>query len=77
MMGNIPFLYIIAAVHGFANATYDVVEGERLDTFFQLNVKGMTAFPSLIIQGTVTTVAGGTASKWNDDYYLHTDSFHP
>ena len=54
-----------------------MVEDERLDTSFQLNVKGVTAFPSLIIEGTITAVAGGTASKWKDDYYLHTDSFHP
>ena len=50
-------------VHGFVDATYDVVEDERLDTLFQLNVKGMTAFPSLIIEGTITAVAGGDASK--------------
>ena len=54
-----------------------MVEDERLDTSFQLNVKGMTAFSSLIITGTITAMADGTASKWKDDYYLHTDSFHP
>ena len=40
-----------------------MVEDERVDTLFQLNVKGMTAFTSLIIEGTITAVAGGTASK--------------
>ena len=35
------------AVHGFAQAAYDVGEGDRLDTDFRLNVKGMTAFPGL------------------------------
>ena len=42
---------------------YDVDEDARLDTDFRLNVKGMTAFPSLIIRGTVTAEAAGTASK--------------
>ena len=42
---------------------YDVDEGDRLDTDFRLNVKGMTAFPGLIIRGTITAEAAGTASK--------------
>ena len=50
-------------VHGFAQAVYDVDEDDRLDTDFRLNVKGMTAFPSLIIRGTITAEAAGTASK--------------
>ena len=42
---------------------YDVDEDARLDTDFRLNVKGMTAFPGLIIRGTITAAAAGTASK--------------
>ena len=42
---------------------YDVGEGDRLDTDFRLNVKGTTAFPSLIIGGTITAEVAGTASK--------------
>ena len=39
-------------------------EEERLDTIFQLNVKGTTPFGSaLIVTGVVTTTADGTASK--------------
>ena len=58
-------------VHGFVNANYDVMEGERLDTTFLLNVKGMTNFPlvfsgtifPLTIEGTITAQAGLTTSK--------------
>ena len=53
-------------VHGFANATYEVVEDRRLDTFFELNVKGMTAFPTLIIDGRITAETGGTTSEFNN-----------
>ena len=53
----------ICAVHGFAQAAYDVDEDDRLDTDFRLNVKGMTAFPGLNIRGTITAEAAGTASK--------------
>ena len=42
---------------------YDVDEDDRLDTEFRLNVKGMTAFPGLVIRGTITAEAAGTASK--------------
>ena len=54
---------IFFAVHGFGQAVYDVDEDDRLDTEFRLNVKGMTAFPSLNIRGTVTAEAAGTASE--------------
>ena len=50
-------------VHGFVNASYEVVEDGRLDTTFRLNVKGMTNFP-LIIEGVITAMAGPTTSKW-------------
>ena len=53
----------IYAVHGFAQVEYDVDEDDRLDTDFRLNVKGTTAFPGLIIRGTITAEAAGTASK--------------
>ena len=55
-------------VHGFANATYEVVEDRRLDTVFELNVKGMTAFPTLndIIDGRITAETGGTTSEFNN-----------
>ena len=50
-------------VHGFLQAEYDVDEDERLDTVFQLNVKGTTPFDALIVTGVVTATADGTASK--------------
>ena len=41
-----------------------MVEGERVDVAFQLNVKGTSQFESgLNIPGVVTASAGGTASK--------------
>ena len=48
-------------VHGFTNGSYDVVEGERLDISFGLNVKGESSLP-LIISGAITSEAG-TASE--------------
>ena len=42
---------------------YDVNEDARLDTDFRLNVKGMTAFPGLVIRGTITAEAAGTSGK--------------
>ena len=49
-----PFIY---AVHGFLNAYYDVLEGERLDTVFELNVKG-EASQAPRIRGKVSVEAG-------------------
>ena len=58
--------YALYIVHGFVQAVYDLNEEEILDTRVQLNVKGMTKFPALLtIQGTITSVAGGTASEFN------------
>ena len=55
-------------VHGFLQEEYDVGENERLDTMFQLNVKGITQFGSgLVVIGTITAAADGTASK----HYLY------
>ena len=53
------WIYIIhiLTVHGFAQASYDVVEGERLDTTFELNVKGTTTFPDIF------TILGGIISE--------------
>ena len=51
------------SVHGFLQAEYNVDEDERLDTMFQLNVKGTTQFGSaLVVNGEVTATAAGTAS---------------
>ena len=62
MQNTIVQIYYI--VHGFLNAIYDVVEDERLDTVFQLNVKGETAFSdALVVSGIIITVEGDTASK--------------
>ncbi|CAI8002445.1 hypothetical protein GBAR_LOCUS3394 [Geodia barretti] len=52
----------LCIVHGFAQAAYDVVEDERLDTMFQLNVKGTTQFGgALVVAGVITATADGTA----------------
>ena len=51
----------MCTVHGFASTSYDVEEGERLDTKFGLNVKGTTSLP-LVILGAITLEAG-TASE--------------
>ena len=55
---------MLFAVHGFLQATYDVDEDARLDTMFQLNVKGMTSLSTLTVTGTITaaTDPDGTAS---------------
>ena len=50
-------------VHGFVNATYDVVEGRILDTFFKLNVKGETELLNFSFFGVITAVGGGTSSE--------------
>ena len=53
--------FSLHTVHGFANASYDVAEEERLHTTFSLNVKGETKLP-LMISGTIVSEAG-TASE--------------
>ena len=56
---------ICPIVHGFVQALYDMNEEDILDTRFELNVKGMTNFPGLLnIQGTITSLPGGTASEY-------------
>ena len=51
------------AVRGFNRSHYYVLEEERLDTVFQLNVKGTTVFDYIIVTGIITAAADGTASK--------------
>ncbi|CAI8022404.1 hypothetical protein GBAR_LOCUS13163 [Geodia barretti] len=53
----------LCIVHEFAQAAYDLDEDERLDTMFQLNVKGMTQFSggALLVTGLITATADGTA----------------
>ena len=41
---------------------FNVDEDDRLDTEFALNVKGTTHIQSLVISGTITSEAAGTAS---------------
>jgi hypothetical protein len=53
-------------VHGFLRTDYDVEEDERLDTRFQLNVKGTTRFGGLVVPGLITAAADGTASKLHE-----------
>lgn len=52
--------FVISLVHGFASAVYNVEEGERLDTVFELNVKGVTNLP-LVILGTITSERGSAS----------------
>ena len=57
-------LFLLHTVHGFLQAEYNVDEEERLDTMFRLNVKGTTQIGSgLVVTGTITATADGTASK--------------
>ena len=50
-------------VHGFLQSEYSVTEDDRLDTVFQVNVKGTTQFSTLAMTGTITAQAAGTASN--------------
>ena len=57
-------ILFILSVHGFLQVEYNVVEDNRLDTMFQLNVKGMTQFGSaLVVSGQITAAADGTSSN--------------
>ena len=60
----------VCTVHGFANAFYDVEEGERLDIVFKVNVKGTTGFSSLLLAGNITSAAGPNTSEFYDIYHL-------
>ena len=55
---------MLILVHGFRQAVYDVVEGNRLFTNFSINVKGMAPFAGQpFFEGDIDAVADGTASK--------------
>ena len=60
---NIIIILLYPAVHGFIRVAHSVSEGDRLDTSFQLNVKGTTQFGGLVVAGLITATADGTASK--------------
>ena len=63
-------------VHGFVEAVYNVMEEDILNTRFELNVKGMTHFSGLLnIQGTITSLAGGSASEYTCNIQCTTLSF--
>ena len=57
-------------VHGFRQAVYDMVEGDRVIADFDLNIKGMTTNPAIsgIIVGVIEAVLDGTASKLCENY---------
>ena len=53
-------------VHGFVKAEYNAYEGVELETLFQINVKGETAFHTLNtsqLSGSISAEPCGTASK--------------
>ena len=41
---------------------FNVDEDDRLETKFALNVRGTTQFQGLVVSGTITAEAAGTAS---------------
>lgn len=43
-------------VHGFPRLLYNVTEGQRLETTFGINVKGVTPFPTLL-SGSISSLA--------------------
>ena len=51
------------SVHGFTRTSFEALEGERADILFQLNIKGTTQLPSVVVSGTITSAAEGTASE--------------
>ena len=53
----------LCAVHGFASASYDVIEDTNLAITFFLNVKGNTTFQFPDLFGRITSQAGGTSRK--------------
>ena len=52
----------LCAVHGFQRASYSVIEGEKLDAIFSLNVKGETTLLGSVA-GIIISRAGGTTRK--------------
>ena len=53
----------VCTVHGFAYASYDVEEGNRLETIFEVNVKGETNLTILSLSGIISSAAGPNTSK--------------
>ena len=66
------FSVIFSAVHGFLNATYIVLETDRVDTIFRANVKGMTSFANVPLLGTIVTnsISTGTVCQIISVYYM-------
>ena len=48
-------LLIHLTVHGFEKTQYTVLEGDTVDVIFKRNVKSVTAFPLLTIEGSIVT----------------------
>ena len=59
------FSVILSAVHGFLNATYIVLEADRVDTVFQANVKGMSSLANVPLLGTImgNSISTGTVCR--------------
>ena len=57
-------------MHGFRQAVYELIEGERVIAVFDLNIKGMTTNDAIsrIVVGTIEAVLDGTASKLCENY---------
>ena len=51
------------SVHGFTRSSFDAIEGGRANISLQLNAKDATQFPTLVLSGTITSVADGTAGE--------------
>ena len=52
----------LCVVHGFASASYNVIEDANLATTFSFNVKGESSFLG-VVTGRITSRAGGTSRK--------------
>ena len=63
----------VLAVHGFRQAVYNVSEDDAIITEFALNVVGTTQSPALVVSGTVSAEADGTAGK----HHLLKPVLHP
>ena len=61
-MPSLHLFLSLSAVHGFASASYNVIEDTNLATTFSLNVKGRTTLVGAVA-GVVTSQAGGTSRK--------------
>ena len=59
---------VCSTVHGFPQAVYNVNEDDILVTNFSLNVVGTTPLLGLVVSGTITAEAAGTASKQHPPY---------